>query len=66
MTSKTQPKIPFGLGRGDKVTFDVTDETARQNGTIVDVLSSQFLIEGDNGNTYITHFQHVKPWRESS
>jgi acid phosphatase class B len=61
MTSN-QPNVPHGIKIGDRVLF-VTgiDEDEERHGTVIDILSTQFLINDANNVTFIVSFKHVVP-----
>lgn len=63
-TRHQQERVPFGLGQGDRVIFHTSDddETVR-HGLVVAILSTQFLLEDEERNMYVTHFRHVKPFK---
>jgi hypothetical protein len=53
--------IPNNIGRGDRVKFKPNDEAEPRNGTVIDLLASQVLIESDEHENYITHYRNVLP-----
>lgn len=57
-----QPRIPHDLKIGDRVLFQHgTDAELSGYGDIVDILSTQFLINDVNNVTYIVPFKYVLP-----
>lgn len=63
MTTRTnQPTVPHGLGRGDRVIWmHGVDNPEERSGVVVDILSTQFLIEDDDYNNYVVPFRDVSP-----
>ena len=62
MISSNQPRIPHDLKVGDRVLFQYgTDAELSGHGTILDILSTQFLINDANGVTFIVSFKNVTP-----
>lgn len=61
MTTR-QTEVPHGLGRGDKVIFKRGwDRDELLHGVVLDILSTQFLINDANNVTHIVAFKYVEP-----
>jgi acid phosphatase class B len=62
VTTTNQPKVPNGIKIGDKVLFVTgVDEDEERHGVVLDILSTQFLINDANNVTFIASFKNVTP-----
>lgn len=56
-----QPRVPHNVNKGDRIKFWLHPDDALRYGTVIDILSTQFLIEDDDNHTHIVHFRNVSP-----